>query len=75
MRRCITLHNTGTAEQHTNAYIKVMDNPKVCVLGHTESADYPYDYDAVTKACKEKERCNGVQRQPFQKPDLYTASA
>ena len=31
-----------------------MDNPKVCVLGHTESADYPYDYDVVTKACKEK---------------------
>lgn len=53
-----SMHNPciipGTAEQHTNAYIKVMDNPKVCVLGHTESADYPYDYDAVTKACKEK---------------------
>ena len=32
-----SMHNPciipGTAEQHTNAYIKVMDNPKVCVLG------------------------------------------
>lgn len=44
----------GTAAQHTSAYLGVLDNPKVFVLGHTDSPDYPYDVEEVTKACKEK---------------------
>lgn len=45
---------SGTEEQITSAYLGVLDNPKVFVLGHTDSPDYPFDVEAVTKACKEK---------------------
>ena len=44
----------GTEEQITSAYLGVLDNPKVFVLGHTDSPDFPFDVEAVTKACKEK---------------------
>lgn len=44
----------GTVQQNTTAYLKAMDNPKVCVLGHTDSTWYPYDVDTVTAACREK---------------------
>ena len=44
----------GTEEQITNAYLGVLDNPKVFVLGHTDSPEYPFDVERVTKACKEK---------------------
>ena len=44
----------GTKEQHTAAYLGVLDNPKVFVLGHTDSPEFPFDVDAVTKACIEK---------------------
>lgn len=44
----------GNETQITEAYLGVLDTPKVFVLGHTDSPDYPFDVDAVTKACKEK---------------------
>lgn len=44
----------GTVEENTRAYLGVMNIPKVCVLGHTDSVMYPYDIDVVTKACREK---------------------
>lgn len=44
----------GTVEQNTNAYLRVIEKPKVCVLGHTDSVEYAYDVDRVTKACREK---------------------
>lgn len=39
----------GTVEQHTNAYLNVLKNPKVHILGHTGTAEYPYDHDTVIK--------------------------
>lgn len=44
----------ATAELHTRAYLKAIEHPKACVLGHTDSPQYPYDVDTVTKACREK---------------------
>ena len=44
----------ATADLHTRAYLKAIEHPKACVLCHTDSPQYPYDVDTVTKACAEK---------------------
>ena len=41
----------GTREENTMGYLGTLKNPKVCVLAHTDSPDYDYDEDRVTKAC------------------------
>lgn len=43
----------GTIEQNTNAYLKVMDNPFINILGHPEDGRIPFDIDAVVKKAKE----------------------
>ncbi len=42
---------SGSEDDHTRAYLKVMENLKVAVLGHTDSEWYPYDVDTVSKEC------------------------
>ena len=39
----------GTVEQHTNAYMQALKNPKIHILGHSGTAQYPYDHDTVIK--------------------------
>ena len=43
---------TGTKEEHTNAYINLIKNPNVDILGHTGSTRFEYDIDAVIKKAK-----------------------
>lgn len=42
----------STLEKITDTYLAVLSEPKVCVLAHTDSFGFPYDYDAVTAECK-----------------------
>lgn len=44
----------GTKEEHTNAYLKVMDNPNVMIIGHPGNPSFPMDHDAFVKKAKEK---------------------
>ena len=44
----------GTANQHTNSYIKALENPRINCLGHTDSKNYPYDIREVCIACREQ---------------------
>lgn len=58
----------GTIEQNTRAYIRVLEQPKVCVLGHTDSVWYPYDVDSVTAACREKNIAIEFNHSRFRNP-------
>lgn len=46
----------GTFEQHTNSYIKVLKNPRVDVIGHCDTKDFDFDFDAVAKVCHEENK-------------------
>ena len=46
----------GTVEQHTNAYMQALKNPKIHILGHSGTAQYPYDHDTVIKEAARLER-------------------
>ena len=43
----------GTVAEHTEAYLNALANPGVDSLGHTGSIQFPYDVDAVVKACRD----------------------
>lgn len=40
----------GTKQQHTNAYIKCCENPRIHIIGHPDDGRYPVDFDALTDA-------------------------
>ena len=43
----------GTREENTQAFLNVMKNPHVKVLGHCDNPQYPVDYDAIVRGAKE----------------------
>lgn len=44
---------SGTAAQNTAAYINVMKNPYVDIIGHPDDSRYPVDMESLVKASKE----------------------
>ncbi len=50
-RPCIA---SGTKEENTNAILKVMDKPKVKIIGHPDDSRYPLDYEPIVKKLKIK---------------------
>ncbi|MCC0628000.1 MULTISPECIES: phosphatase [unclassified Clostridioides] len=50
-RPCIA---SGTKEENTNAILKVMDKPKVKIIGHPDDSRYPLDYESIVKRAKDK---------------------
>lgn len=42
----------GTKEDNTQAFLKVMDNPYVHILGHPDDGKVPIDFEAVVKKAK-----------------------
>ena len=45
------------AEDHTETWLNVLDNPYVDILGHPGRDNFYFDVDAVTKKAKEKNVC------------------
>ncbi len=45
----------GTIEENTRAFLKVMDNPNVMIIGHPGNTQFPIDYEAFVKKAKEKD--------------------
>ena len=43
----------GTREENTNAYLEVMKNPYLHIIGHPDDARYPVDYLALVQSAKE----------------------
>lgn len=41
----------GTELQHTNSYIKALENKGINCLGHTDDPSFPYEVRTVCKAC------------------------
>lgn len=40
----------GNREENTNAYLKVMENPYVDIIGHPDDSRYPIDYEIFVQA-------------------------
>lgn len=49
-------YRPGTREENTRAFLNVMKNPHVKILGHCDNPHYPVDYDAIIACARE----NGV---------------
>lgn len=47
---CIT---PGSREENTFAYLQVMKNPYINIIGHSDDGCYPVDYLALVQAAKE----------------------
>lgn len=45
----------GTTDQNTQAYLKVMDNPEIMIIGHPGNPRFPMDNKAFVKKAKEKD--------------------
>lgn len=54
-----------TIEDHTNAWLNVIKNPYVTILGHSGNPDYPYDYERVIKSAKEHNKCIEINNHSF----------
>lgn len=46
-------YKPSTAENHTNSYLKLAQNPYVDVIGHCTTSPFPFDYEKGVKAFKE----------------------
>lgn len=42
----------GTKEENTRAYLKVMENPAVNIIGHPDDGRYPVDYEELVLGAK-----------------------
>lgn len=47
-------YRPGTREENTRAFLNVMKNPHVKILGHCDNPQYPVDYDAIAACAKER---------------------
>ena len=47
----------GTSTENTNAYLEVMKNPYVKIIGHPDDSRYPIDYEELTIAAAENHIC------------------
>jgi putative hydrolase len=45
--------HSGTVKQNTNAYLGVMKNPHVNIIGHPDDGRFPVDYDKLVHGAKE----------------------
>lgn len=45
----------GTREENTRAYLNVMKNRNVSIIGHPDDARFPVEYDALVYAAKENQ--------------------
>lgn len=43
----------GTREQNTEAYLRVMENPYIHIIGHPDDGRYQIDYEALVQGAKE----------------------
>ena len=42
--------------EHTNSYIKLLDNPRVNAIGHCVTIDFDFDFDEVFSYCTKKDK-------------------
>lgn len=55
----------GSKEQNTEAFLKVMDNPYVDIIGHAGNPAFPIDAEALVKKAKEKNKLIEINNGSF----------
>jgi len=55
----------GTEKDHTNTYIKALENPLVDMIGHSGSPTYSYDIDAVLQMAKQYDKVIEINNNTF----------
>ncbi len=64
-----SVHNpcihAGTVEDHTNMYIKALENPLIDVLGHSGTPNFSYDIDAVLETAKRLDKVIELNNHTF----------
>lgn len=60
----------GTKDENTNAYLNVMDNPKVKIIGHPDDSRFVFDKEAIIKKAKEKNILLEINNSSL-KPDSF----
>lgn len=50
---------------HTETWLRVIENPYVDILGHSGSPLFPYNIDVIVKAAKDAEKCIEINNHSF----------
>ena len=50
-----TSFRPGSMAFNTEAVLRAMENPNVCILGHPDDARYPLDYETILRAAGDKQ--------------------
>ena len=56
---------SGTKEENTNAYINLIKNPNIDIIGHSGSTRFEYDIDSVIKIAKEYNKIIEINNATF----------
>lgn len=54
-----------TVQEHTQAWLNVIQNPYVTILGHTGHPSYVYDHETVIEAVKKSNKCIEINNHSF----------
>ncbi|MBO5364932.1 MAG: phosphatase [Clostridia bacterium] len=54
-----------TREEHTKAWLNVMKNPYVHIIGHSGHPSFPYDYETVIAAARDANKCIEINNHSF----------
>ncbi len=49
-------YESGTVAENTNAYVKVLENPLINIIGHPDDSRYPIDYDTLAAAAADNHK-------------------
>jgi len=55
----------GTEDDHTNTYIKALENPLIDMIAHSGSPSYSYDIDAVLETAKRYDKVIEINNNTF----------
>lgn len=56
---------SGKGDDHTSAYLNIVNDPRVDIICHSGSAAYPYDYERIIKLAKENNKLIEINNHSF----------
>lgn len=61
----IPVYKSGTREQNTQTWLRVLDNPQIDILGHLGDPRYDFEFEPVLQKVKEKNRMIEINNSSF----------
>lgn len=61
------LYSKVSGGDHTDTWLKIIDNPYVDILGHSGSVDYLYDIETIVRAAKNANKCIEINNGTFKR--------